>query len=213
MQIPTGVIGILTLLTTIFITNRFRLRFPVIAILCIFPIAGASALVKVPRSQTGGLLAAYYIAYPFSGIQPLLYSWANLNAAGSTKRVTTTAIMFVFQCAGNIIGPQVYLQRENPTYHTGLYVDIACWAILATLATTQGLYLGYLNRKQERRRATLGLPEKLQDISLMRADEADAYRASLTASLAAQGVDEGTLFANSFEDMTDFQNPMFMYVL
>lgn len=34
--------------------------------------------------------------------EPMLYSWANLNASGSTKRVVTTATMFVFQCAGNV---------------------------------------------------------------------------------------------------------------
>lgn len=47
----------------------------------------------------------------------------------------------------------------------------------------------------------------------MTTDQAEIYRSRLTAQMAAQGVDEATLFANSFEDMTDFQNPMFIYVL
>lgn len=107
----------------------------------------------------------------------------------------------------------MYLQREAPVYHTGLYVDIACWAALATLAIIQGFYLTFLNRRQAKRRAALGLPEKLEDMSIMTTDQAEKYRTELTARMAAQGVDEATLFANSFEDMTDFQNPMFMYVL
>jgi hypothetical protein len=115
--------------------------------------------------------------------------------------------------SGNIIGPQVYLAREAPVYHTGLYVDIACWSCLALLAITQGFYLTYLNRRQESRRRSLGLPEKLEDVSLMRPDEAEAYRQRLTASLADQGLTEASLYADSFEDMTDFQNPMFMYVI
>lgn len=32
----------------------------------------------------------------------MLYAWAPLNAAGHTKKVTTTAIFFVAQCVGNV---------------------------------------------------------------------------------------------------------------
>jgi hypothetical protein len=31
-----------------------------------------------------------------------MYSWANLNAAGTTKRVVTTAALFMGQCIGNV---------------------------------------------------------------------------------------------------------------
>lgn len=93
MQMPTGVIGIIVLLISIYVTNRYKLRFPVVAVLCIFPIAGATALTQVKRKNTNGLLASYYVAQMFTGLQPLLFSWANLNAAGTTKRVVTTATM------------------------------------------------------------------------------------------------------------------------
>lgn len=73
MQMPTGAIGIIVLLVSIWVTNRTKLRFPVIAALCIPPIAGATAMTQVSRSDTGGLLASYYVAYILSGIQPLLY--------------------------------------------------------------------------------------------------------------------------------------------
>lgn len=213
MQIPTGVLGILILLTSIWMTNKWNLRFPIIAGICLFPIAGAAALTHVPRSNTGGLLASYYIAYFFAGLQPLLFSWANLNAAGSTKRVVTTATMFVFQCAGNIVGPQVYLAKEAPVYRTGLYVDMACWSVLCILALSMGAYLKYLNKKQEERRLAIGLPGKLKDMSIMTTKEAEEYKAELTAQMLAQGLDEAKLYENAFDDLTDRQNPAFIYVL
>jgi len=213
MQIPTGVLGICILLVSIWLTNKYKLRFPVIAGICLFPIAGAAALTHVSRKNTGGLLASYYVAYFFAGLQPLLFSWANLNAAGSTKRVVTTATMFVFQCAGNIAGPQFYFAREAPVYRTGLYVDIGCWSVLCVLALSMGAYLKYLNKKQAERRIALGLPGDLKDMSIMTTVEAEEYKRQLTATMLAQGLDEAKLYENAFDDMTDFENPAFIYVL
>nr|XP_019013873.1 allantoate transporter [Kwoniella pini CBS 10737]OCF52654.1 allantoate transporter [Kwoniella pini CBS 10737] len=205
MQIPTGVIGIITLLIGIYFTNKFKARWLVIAIITLFPIAGASAMVNVNRSKSGALLASYYIAYPLAGIQPLLYSWANLNQAGTTKRVVVFATMFVFQCAGNVIGPQVYLEREAPVYQTGLYTDIGCWVVLFCLIIAMRFYLGALNRKQARRRAAMGLPEDLQDMSIMSQQEATTYKIELTERMKDQGMDETRLYENAFEDMTDYE--------
>lgn len=142
-----------------------------------------------------------------------MYSWANLNASGSTKRVVTTACMFVAMCLGNIVGPQIYLAKEAPHYRSGLYGAMACWALLCLVALGMGMYLKLLNRRQERRRVSLGLPGKLEDMSIMSLDDADAYKVKLMDTLREQGHDAEALYANSFDDMTDFENPMFMYVL
>jgi uncharacterized protein HemX len=142
-----------------------------------------------------------------------MYSWANLNASGSTKRVVTTATMFVAMCAGNIVGPQVYLAREAPHYRSGLYTAMSCWALLALVALGMGAYLKLLNRRQEKRREALGLPCKLRDMSIMSLDEADAYKQELFEKLRSEGHATEELYANSFDDMTDFENCMFQYVI
>nr|XP_018261920.1 allantoate transporter [Kwoniella dejecticola CBS 10117]OBR84078.1 allantoate transporter [Kwoniella dejecticola CBS 10117] len=193
MQAPTGAIAILTLLITIFLTNQFRARWAIVAACVIPPIAGAVGLVKVQRSDPYILLACYYVAQSLAGIQPLLYSWANLNQAGSTKRVVVFATMFVAQCTGNIVGPQVYLQRENPYYHTGLYVNIGCWTVLFCLIVFMRFYLSHLNRKQVQRRVGLGLPADLKDMSIMPYGELEAYKAELAQQMTAAGLDAAKL--------------------
>jgi hypothetical protein len=205
MQMPTGAISIILLLVGFHLTNRIKMRAPVIAVVCLFPVAGAAGLVKVPRTQPGALLACYYVAYFFQALFPLIISWANLNAAGSTKRVITTATMFTFQCAGNIIGPQVYLTREAPFYWTGLYTDLACWSALFCTVVFTYFYLLYLNRKKEKQRASFGLPSKLEDMSIMTLEEAAKYKADLTEKLRAQGFDQAKLYENAFDDLTDFE--------
>ncbi|KAK8846532.1 hypothetical protein IAR55_005618 [Kwoniella newhampshirensis] len=213
MQIPTGAIGITTLLISIYITNRIKLRWPVIAVIVLFPIAGAVGLTQVPRTKPSALMGCYYVAYVFSAIQPLLISWCNLNAAGTTKRVVTTATMFGALTIGNVVGPQVYLTREAPYYHTGLYVDIACWSMEFILVVSMGFYLKYLNRRQEARRVALGMPANLKDISIMSTAEADAYKLELAEMMRQKGTNMDSLNENAYDDMTDFENPSFMYVL
>ncbi|RSH89875.1 hypothetical protein EHS25_001861 [Saitozyma podzolica] len=184
MQIPTGVIGIITLLSGIYLTNRFKMRYP------------------------GLLMPSLHCrcnrAHP-PGIQPLLFAWANLNAAGTTKRVVTTASMFGGSCIGNIVGPQLYFSREAPTYHTGLYCDIAAWSLLCVLCVAMGFHLRHLNNKQAKRRMDLGLSIDIQDMSIMSLEEASAYRLALTQQLRQHGFDEAKLYEHSFDDMTDFE--------
>lgn len=205
MQIPTGAIGIFALLIAIFITNRLKMRWPVLAVLVLFPIAGAVGLTQIPRNKPGALMACYYVAYLQAGLQPLLISWCNLNAAGTTKRVVTTATMFAALTIGNIVGPQVYLQPEAPVYLTGLYVDIACWCILFLLIVTMGQYLRILNKRQEKRRVELGMPANVKDISIMSTSEAEAYKAELEETMRRSGTDMSRLNENAFDDLTDFQ--------
>jgi len=213
MQIPTGVIGMIVQIAGVFIINRLKIRFVVICAILLPAIGGAVGLIYVPRTNTRGLMGCFYTMYFYGGLQQLTYSWANINAAGTTKRVVTTATLFIGLCTGNIVGPQVFLARQAPYYHTGLYCALGCWSTLFVLVATMAMYLKYLNRKQGRRRVALGLPEHIEDMSIMSIEDAAVYRASLTQALNAQGIDERLLYESAFDDMTDFENPTFIYVI
>jgi len=213
MQIPTGCITIIVLVIAIFVTNRIKIRFIIILFLVIPVIGCAAGLVYLPRSNLAGLIGCYYTVWLISTLQPLMYAWSNLNAAGTTKRVVTISLIYVGQCVGNTIGPQVFLAKEAPYYRTGLLTCIGSWCGLFITCATMGFYLKYLNRRQERRRVALGLPAKLEDMSIMSTDDATAYRASLTQTLLEQGFDESKLFEGAFDDLTDLENPIFMYVI
>ncbi|WWC95843.1 hypothetical protein V866_002710 [Kwoniella sp. B9012] len=205
-QIPMAALMVILTTAGTFTINKIKLRFPVIAFITIAPISGAIALIYVDRSKTGALLGAYYLVTIYNCIQPLLYSWANSNAAGTTKQRTIGGVLFVCQCAGNVIGPQVYFAREAPVYHTGLYTDISCWCLLCVLCLFMGFYLKMLNRRQAKRREAAGGHANIQDTSIMTLEEAAEYN----KKLAAEGV---LANQNAFADLTDFENPDFQYVL
>lgn len=212
----------------------------------VFPITGAALLLNLPRGpeHKGPLLAAYYLVSilgclrkpvetliaarkltPLINTEPLLYSWANLNAASHTKKITTTAVLFVAQCVGNIVGPLVYYTEEKPGYRTGLMVDLICWSALGAVALYvlppskpplvsrssepplvshsfhrfTGGYLHWLNKKQERRREALGRRGKVVDTSLFSMEDVAKHKEKNPEAIAQN--------LHAFEELTDFENP------
>ncbi|KAL5526554.1 hypothetical protein ACEPAF_8278 [Sanghuangporus sanghuang] len=206
-NMPFGVLTVVAIFVGAWLCNKIKLRFPVIILLCLFPIAGSTAMLKLGRGSEyrGKLLACYYVLSVMGGIQPMLYAWAPLNACGHTKKVTTTAVFFVAQCVGNIVGPQVYKTNMKPRYTPGLVTDLVCWIVLAVLAGFTGLYLHYLNRRQAAKRLRKGKTATVVDTSILSIEE--AARAREINEKAGETNDQ------AFDDLTDFQNEDFVYVL
>ncbi|KAK4946608.1 hypothetical protein LTR10_014460 [Elasticomyces elasticus] len=53
---------------------------------------------------------------------PIILGWTlpGVNTAGHTKRTTVIGLFFCFYCAGNIIGPHLFLATEAPRYFTAI---------------------------------------------------------------------------------------------
>ncbi|KAH7102698.1 MFS general substrate transporter [Auriculariales sp. MPI-PUGE-AT-0066] len=203
MNIPFNVIQIIVTLLSAVISMRLKLKSPVIIVLTLFPIGGASALYALGRGPElrNTLLGCYYITAFFTGLQPMLYSWASQNTAGHTKKVTTTGVFFVAQCVGNVVGPLLYKTEDKPRYNNGLVANLICWIILLVLTIITIFYLMMLNRSHARRRVAAGKSAVVVDTSL------DNYRAD------AEKRDGTGLNDRAFDDLTDKENEDFVYVL
>ncbi|KAK1959946.1 hypothetical protein LY78DRAFT_662861, partial [Colletotrichum sublineola] len=71
------------------------------------------------------------------------------NVAGYTKRVTSTAFVFLAYCVGNIIGPQAFLASEAPIYGTGCKVIMGCTAGQVVLAVALRVLRKRRNKKRD----------------------------------------------------------------
>lgn len=201
-NIPQGAVQLLAILGGAFIATKTRLKSPVLVCLSIPPIIGCVILLYVKRGpdNKGILLFAYYIISVYPGVTPLVYSFSAANTAGETKKKVTTGWLFMWQCAGNIVGPQLYTTAEAPLYRRGLLSNLALFVVLIGLYAVQVTYLFFLNKKQERRRVAAGKIAKIQDKSMQKVqvrtkDEMDAPQAD-----------------HAFDDLTDFENEDFVYV-
>lgn len=85
------------------------------------------------------------------------------NVAGYTKRVTSTAFVFLAYCVGNIIGPQAFLASEAPIYGTGCKVIMGCTAGQVVLAIAIRLLLIKRNKQRDAEAEASG--QNAEDVS------------------------------------------------
>ena len=79
-------------------------------------IVGMLLITCLPAQASAGRLVGYYLTQasptPFSALLSLVAT----NVAGWTKKTTVAAMYLIGYCAGNIIGPQLFRDRDKPQY-------------------------------------------------------------------------------------------------
>lgn len=206
-NIPFGAVQMIATLGGAWLSDKIRMKGPVLILLCLGPIAGCSILLAVGRaaSDRAVLLFGYYIISVYPGISPLIYSWSGQNTGGDTKRKVTTAMLFIGSNAGNIIGPLLFRPEEKPRYTRGLTANLALFVALAVLIGLGMLLIKFLNVKHAKARMALGKPEKIVDLSMV--DNRQVEDEDEVLNQAADHVGE-----RGFEDLTDLKNEDFIYV-
>ncbi|XXH01967.1 hypothetical protein Hte_008330 [Hypoxylon texense] len=235
-NIPFGFVQLVATVGGAFVSQKIKLKFPVIIALCIPPITGCIILYIFPRdgSHRAALLTGYYLISVYPGITPLIYSWASQNTAGDTKRKCTNAILFIGQSVGNVIGPLLYTQSDAPGYERGLVSNMALYAAIMVLSAFTYVYLSKLNKVHAKRRVAMGKPAVIVDTSLDSPEEVAAAAAAAAgrrgssgenAGESARSAEEGDVSASpnneeverpgdrAFENLTDLQNEDFVFVL
>lgn len=205
LNMPFGAFQIVAILLPAWLATKLRHKSLVVVLLTFPAIAGALLLVWTHRDSQhrGGLLFGYYMISFYVGITPLVYSWALANTAGDTKTKTTTGMLFVGQCSGNILGPQLYSTGDAPLYRKGLSANLALLVALISLVIAQVLYLIVLNKRHGRRRVAEGGNADVVDRSMLEIRDRYSPGEESQEDQAGPGAIGG---------LTDFQNRMFVYV-
>ncbi|KAK2047272.1 major facilitator superfamily transporter [Colletotrichum somersetense] len=211
-NIPFGVIQIIAIMGSGWIATRTQRKGLVIAGIAIIPAIGTVLMLTVPRQHKGVLLFGYYLVSALAAITPLIYTWQAQNTAGDTKKKTTSAVVFIGMCTGNIIGPLLYSVDDAPVYRPGLISNLVMFILVAFMAALLPFYLKYLNSKHAKRREALGKSTNIVDESMMRnKDVKDGKEVELEEDPQRQqhrAIEED----HGLQDMTDLKNEDFIFV-
>ncbi|KAK4944029.1 hypothetical protein LTR10_016550 [Elasticomyces elasticus] len=184
MQIPYGCFIIVSILTCVFLNDRFENKRCLFILIFLCPnIAGAFGLRFVNESHHVGRYFCYLLTGPYNAAFVMILSLQIANTAGHTKKVVTNAVLFLGYCTGNIAGPFFYKTNQAPGYALGIWSMIVSHLIEVVLIIT----FWVLMRAENRRR------DKIQ--------------------MAQEGGLEGRdLDATAFGDLTDRENMNFRYI-
>ncbi|KAL3420960.1 major facilitator superfamily transporter [Phlyctema vagabunda] len=209
LNIPFGAVQIIATLGGAAFATWTKKKGPALAIMCLPAIAGCVMLLTISHTvgNRAPLLIGYYFISVYPGITPLIYSWSSQNTAGETKKKTTTAILFIGQSAGNILGPHLYTTEEAPGYRRGLRSNLALFIVLIVLVFITTLYLKFLNRKHSQTRIKHGKSATIVDRSMQDPEYNGQEDAALQGAVPTNRVGD-----KAFDDLTDLKNEDFIFV-
>ncbi|KAK7901053.1 hypothetical protein LTR67_003339 [Exophiala xenobiotica] len=185
MQIPYGCFIILSILTCVFLNDRFanNKRCLFILIFLCPNIAGAFGLRFVNPEHHVGRYFCYLLTGPYNAAFVMILSLQIANTAGHTKKVVTNAVLFLGYCTGNIAGPFFYKTAQAPTYMLGIWSMIVSHLLEVVIIISF-----YILMKAENKRR-----DKIQ-------------------SAQEGGLEGRDLDATAFGDLTDRENMNFRYI-
>jgi len=198
-----GFLQTLMILVSSWLAQRFARKGLILFIFMMPVILGVGLLYGLPKTDQyqGGLLAGYYLFSFLFSANPLIVSWMGANVGGNSKKSAYYTSFNAFSAAGNIVAPYLFKASEAPGYRTGLISVLAIFAAMAVIIVAQIFILLGLNKLKERQRVSLGMPAKIEDASMAkRFVETEEHVDEPAGTTAAQ------------EDLTDHQNPMFVYL-
>ncbi|KAJ5842223.1 hypothetical protein N7534_012053 [Penicillium rubens] len=207
-NIPFGAVQLVATMGGAWLATVWKMKGPVLALLCLPPIAGCVMLLEIAHDNAhkGPLLAGYYIisVYPAIISSTVDILLVRSKYSRRDKKKVTTAILYVGQCAGNVLGPNLYTTNEAPLYRRGLLSNLAMFCVLIGLTGANIAYMYFLNKKHEKKRVALGKDAKIVDQSMQ---TIQAVSDDAKEDLPQQAADD-----NSWKDLTDVQNEDFVYV-
>ncbi|KAL2434582.1 putative transporter [Exophiala dermatitidis] len=145
-------------------------------------LVGSIMVFAAPYHNKAALLAGYYMIYAFPTGYILLLSMISANTAGHTKKVVTNSLAMIGYSVGNIIGPQFFKTAQQPRYGLGIGACLVSFALLIVILIGFRFYLMWQNRRRESTRIEMS---------------------GLTDDHATTEFD--------FKNLTDKQNPLFIY--
>lgn len=151
MQIPYGAFIAVSILTCVYLNNKFVNRRCLFILLFLCPnIAGAFGLQFVPVHHRVGRYICYLLTGPYNAAFVMILSLQIANTAGHTKKVGTNAVLFLGYCTGNIASPFFYKTDQSPTYSLGIGSMIASHLLEVCTIFTLWFLLSNENRRRGR---------------------------------------------------------------
>ncbi|KAB8254209.1 major facilitator superfamily domain-containing protein [Aspergillus pseudonomiae] len=156
LGMPFGGAQVVALLITGFLAGTIKnCR---IILMCgglVIAILGMSLMYALPEENKIGRLLGYYLAIGFSATYVLSLGLIQANIAGRTKKTVVTAALFIAYCVGNLIGPQLFFEREEPHYRSGFIAMIICLALdFVLLVILHRLYV-LKNKKRDAAKSSI----------------------------------------------------------
>jgi hypothetical protein len=117
MQKPQGAAEIVFLtISAVAVTLIRSSRIIVMVLNTIVSVVGLALVWKLPGNDKVARMVGLTLAVVYAINLPISLSVVTCNVAGFSKKSVCSALVFISYCVGNIVGPQFFIQSQEPEY-------------------------------------------------------------------------------------------------
>ncbi|CAI7584145.1 hypothetical protein N7533_000366 [Penicillium manginii] len=159
MQMPQGAAQIVFLvLTSLAVTYIPHSRVLAQIFNTIVSVIGMLLIWKLNPEEQVGRMVGLSIGIVYAINLPISLSIVTSNVAGFSKKSVVSSLLFISYCVGNVIGPQFFLAKEEPSYPTGIKAAMSGLVLSIFFLVVLYFYYIYENRRRDR---LYGRPEDM----------------------------------------------------
>lgn len=163
--LPAGALQLVCIWTGVAATRIFpNERCLIIMGLILVPLVGNIVLLGLPASNHWGGIVGAWLGSCITSFMSVFLSLIASNTRGNTRKAIVNNVFFLGYSVAAIVYPQWWNYTKDPTYRTGLSVDVAFWGLLEAVVL---LYRFWCIRENKRR-------DVLEDKGLVPQQDGDA---------------------------------------
>lgn len=142
---------VISLIAAGIIGDRLGNRLLVSTVGMLLAILGMLLITCLDNNHSVGRLIGYYLTQASPTPFVALLSLISTNVAGWTKKTTVAAMYLIGYCVGNIIGPQVFQDKDAPEYRPAEITIVVCYVV----SLLDILFIYFWCKRQNRIKAAL----------------------------------------------------------
>jgi sugar phosphate permease len=154
LSAPPYYYAVIPVLLSSLVSDRFRIRGPVIIFNCICLIVGFCML-GFASNVTARYIGTFLATGAYISNWAALSAYQTSNIAGQWKRAFTAATVAAFNGAGGIAGSFIVRQQEAPGYATAVWVSIGSHLLIVGVVGVFSAWFWFANRGQREGRRVL----------------------------------------------------------
>ncbi|KAF2159323.1 hypothetical protein M409DRAFT_37962 [Zasmidium cellare ATCC 36951] len=149
MTIPVYVVGAISLVTIVFLSDRFKRR-GVFIMGCCAPVAIGYLICVATPNQHAGYAGMFILVLGIFPISTLAVTWIATNLAPDDKRAFGMPLAYSIGNISNLMSSQLYPTQQGPRYIVGNTVSAGLTIVAAFLYGSCWLLLKIRNQRKER---------------------------------------------------------------
>jgi FtsH-binding integral membrane protein len=148
LSAPPYLLTFILIITTVFVSDRMRMRGPFVVVFGI--VSGIGFLLLATTEAAAPRYLGVYFAITTFVCVALLIPWCSNTHATESKRAGGWAIFAIMGQCGPVLGTNLFPAAEGPYYRKGSWVSFACCLLVAVCAAVFSFLLWRENRKLRR---------------------------------------------------------------